>query len=74
MHEVGRDEFLWRATKRSATHTRYFPELTDLIASVEDALAAFARQPDRVKALFGRYLKRMAEPDAAEPDRAAEAA
>jgi transposase len=67
-------EFLWRATKRSATHNRYFPELTDLIASVEDALAAFARQPDRVKALFGRYLKRMAEPDAAEPDRAAEAA
>jgi hypothetical protein len=74
MHEVGRDEFLWRATKRSATHNRYFPEFTDLIASVDDALAAFARQPDRVKALFGRYLKLMAEPDAPQPALAAEAA
>jgi transposase len=58
-------EFLWRATKRSATHNRYFPEFTDLVASVEDALAAFARQPDRVKALFGRYLSHMAEPNPA---------
>src|SRR6185503_6076407 len=60
-------EFLWRATKRSATHNRYFPEFTDLVASVEDALATFARQPNRVKALFGRYLKLMAEPDITEP-------
>ena len=67
-------EFLWRATKRSATHNRYFSDFPDLIASVEDALAAFARQPDRVKALFGRYLTLMAEPDAAEPDREAAAA
>ncbi len=67
-------EFLWRATKRSATHNRYFSEFTDLIASVEDALAAFARQPDRVKALFGRYLKLMAEPDAAASDLVTEAA
>jgi len=67
-------EFLWRATKRSATHNRYFPELTDLIASVEDALAAFARQPDRVKSLFGRYLEHMAETDAAHPDLVSDAA
>jgi len=67
-------EFLWRATKRSATHNRYFPEFTDLVASVEDALAAFARQPDRVKALFGRYLTLMAEPDALDPAPQAEAA
>ena len=40
------------------------PQFTDLVASVEDALAAFARQPDRVKALFGRYLKHMADPTA----------
>jgi hypothetical protein len=45
-----------------------------LIASVEDALAAFARQPDRVTALFGRYLKHLAEPDAADPDPEADAA
>ena len=43
-------EFLWRATKRSATHNRYFPEFSDLAASAEDALASFARQPHRVKA------------------------
>ena len=67
-------EFLWRATKRSATHNRYFPDFTDLIASVEDALAAFARQPDRVKALFGRYLKLMAEPDSTASDLGAAAA
>jgi transposase len=67
-------ELLWRATKRSATHNRYFPEFTDLIASVEDALATFARQPDRVKGLFGRYLKHMAEPNAPAPDLEAEAA
>ena len=53
-------EFLWRATKRSATHNRYFPAFADLIAAVEDALAAFSRQPDWVKALFGLYLDRMA--------------
>ncbi len=67
-------EFLWRATKRSATHNRYFPAFSDLIASVEDALAAFSHQPDRVKALFGRYLKHLAEPDTAEPDLVPEAA
>lgn len=67
-------ELLWRATKRSATHNRYFPAFSDLITAVDDALAAFARQPDRVKGLFGRYLKHMAEPDAADPLAEADAA
>ena len=67
-------EFLWRATKRSATHNRYFPEFSNLTASVDDALATFARQPDRVKSLFGRYLKHMAEPDATVSDLLAEVA
>ena len=58
-------EFLWRATKRQATHNRYFPEFADLIGSVEEALAAFAAHPARVKALFGRYLDDLAvEPTA----------
>ena len=52
-------EFLWRATKRQATHNRYFPEFADLIGSVEEALAFFATHPDRVQALFGRYLDDM---------------
>jgi transposase len=58
-------EFLWRATKRHATHNRYFPEFDALIGSVEDALAFFAAHPERVKALFGRYLDHMAETAAA---------
>ncbi len=57
-------EFLWRATKRQATHHRYFPEFETLIGSVEEALAAFAQQPERVKALFGLYLDQMAQPTA----------
>jgi DDE superfamily endonuclease/Winged helix-turn helix len=60
-------EFLWRATKRQATHNRYFPEFAALVGSVEEALAAFTRQPERVKALFGCYLDRMADPAAAAP-------
>lgn len=52
-------EFLWRATKRRATHNRYFPRFDALIASVEDALAYFATHPKRVAALFGRYLDHM---------------
>jgi transposase len=54
-------EFLWRATKRRATHNRYFPEFDALIGSVEEALAYFAVHPARVKDLFGFYLKHMAE-------------
>jgi transposase len=57
-------EFLWRATKRQATHNRYFPEFETLIGSVEEALAAFAQHPDRIKALFGLYLDQMAQPTA----------
>ena len=57
-------EFLWRTTKRTATHNRYFPEFAALIASVEEALAYFAAHPERVKALFGRYLDAMAAPAA----------
>ena len=53
-------EFLWRATKRTATHNRYFPEFTALITSVAEALAALSQQPERVKALFGLYLDQLA--------------
>jgi transposase len=53
-------EFLWRATKRTATHNRYFPVFDALIGSVEEALAHFAAHPERVKALFTLYLDRMA--------------
>ena len=52
-------EFLWRATKRTATHNRYFPEFAALITSVEQALATLSQQPERVKALFGLYLDQL---------------
>ncbi len=52
-------EYLWRATKRQATHNRYFPEFAALSGSVEEALEMFQRHPERVKALFGRYLDAM---------------
>jgi transposase len=38
-------EFLWRATKRRATHNQYFPEFEAPIGSVEDALAYVAAHP-----------------------------
>jgi transposase len=61
-------EFLWRATKRQATHNRYFPEFDALISAVEEALAVLATQPQRVKALFGRYLDHLTQTtDAALP-------
>jgi hypothetical protein len=60
-------EFLWRATKRRATHNQYFPLFEDLIGSVEDALARFDTQPGRVKALFGRHLGHVAVPAAPTP-------
>ena len=61
-------EFLWRATKRTAAHNRYFPEFDALIASVGEALAYFAAHPERVKALFGLYLDHLAAvPEQVEP-------
>ena len=67
-------EFLWRATKRTATHNRYFPEFPDLIGSVDEALARFAQQPEYVKTLFGLYLKEMAPRDPTDHADAANAA
>lgn len=54
-------EFLWRATKRTATHNRSFPVFDALIGSFEEALAHFPAHPARVKALFGFYLDRMTD-------------
>ena len=67
-------EYLWRATKRTATHNRYFPAFGDLIGSVDEALTALSRQPERVKALFGLYLDDLAAAATAAPAAAAVAA
>jgi transposase len=52
-------EYVWRATKREATHNHYFPEFTDLVASVEKTLATLAARPDYVQSLFTFYLKQI---------------
>lgn len=52
-------EFLWRATKREATHNHYFPEFTDLVASVEKTLTKLAAYPAYVRSLFTFYLDQM---------------
>lgn len=55
-------EFLWRATKREATHNQYFSEFEDLVASVETTLTNLAARPDYVRSLFTRYLNQMSQP------------
>ena len=52
-------EFLWRATKREATHNHYFPEFTDLVASVEKTLTSLAAQNAYVQSLFTLYLEQL---------------
>ena len=50
-------EYLWKKTKKRATHNKYFKEFAALTVSVEKALAYFATHPDTVLGLFGRYCK-----------------
>ncbi len=48
-------EFLWKNTKRRATHNRYFPEFETLITSVSEALVYYSHHADEVKGLMGIY-------------------
>ncbi len=52
-------EYLWRATKREATHNHYFPAFADLVASVDKTLATLATRPAYVRSLFTFYLEHM---------------
>jgi len=54
-------EYLWRNVKKEATHLKYFPTFERLVTAVETTLTDFQRQPERIKALFGRYLNLMAQ-------------
>jgi transposase len=54
-------EYLWRATKREATHNHYFPEFADLVASVEKTLTTLSTQPEYVRSLFTFYLEQMSQ-------------
>jgi hypothetical protein len=48
-------EYVWRKTKKLATHNKYFAEFVAMVESVEQALAQFARRAPDVLALFGFY-------------------
>ena len=50
-------EYLWKKTKKRATHNKYFKEFAAMTVSVEKALAYFATHPDTVLGLFGRYCE-----------------
>jgi transposase len=50
-------EYLWKKTKKRATHNQYFKEFAALTVSVEKALAYFAAHPDTVLGLFGLYCE-----------------
>jgi len=49
--------YLWKKTKKRATHNKYFKEFAAMTVSVEKALAYFATHPDTVLGLFGRYCE-----------------
>jgi len=48
-------EFLWRKTKKHATHNKYFEQYAQLVAAVNQALEHFAATPPAVLGLFGCY-------------------
>lgn len=48
-------EYLWRKTKKLATHNKYFAEFVQVVESVEHALAQFAQRTADVLTLFGFY-------------------
>jgi transposase len=50
-------EYLWKKTKKRATHNQYFQEFAALTVSVDKALAYFATHPDTVLGLFGLYCE-----------------
>ena len=50
-------EFLWKKTKKQATHLKYFPTFEALTQSVDRALRHFANLPDEILSLMGRYCE-----------------
>jgi transposase len=50
-------EYLWKKTKKRATHNQYFKDFNELTVSVDKALAYFATHPDTVLELFGLYCE-----------------
>lgn len=55
-------EYLWKKTKKRATHNKYFEQFPDVITSVEKALDYFAQHAAQVLSLFGQYVDEMGLP------------
>lgn len=55
-------EYLWKKTKKRATHNKYFPQFPAVIESVEKALEYFAQHAEQVLCLFGQYVDEMGLP------------
>ena len=51
-------EYLWKKTKKRATHNKYFKEFAELTVSVDKALAYFATHPDTVLRSVWTLLRR----------------
>ena len=52
-------EYLWKKTKKRATHNKYFEQFPQVIESVETALHYFAQHASEVKNQFRQYLDEM---------------
>lgn len=48
-------EYLWRNTKKDATHNKYFEQFQEVIGSVEHTLNKFAHDAAAVLRVFGQY-------------------
>jgi transposase len=55
-------EYLWRKTKKRATHNHYFEQFQEIIDSVEKAWDHFAQHATKVLGLFGKYSDAMGLP------------
>ena len=55
-------EYLWRKTKKRATHNHYFEQFQEIIDSVEKALEHFVQHATEVLGLFGKYSDAMGLP------------
>jgi transposase len=50
-------EYMWRNIKKQATHLRYFPTFDALVKKVHEKLQYFARRPQLILGVMGKYRK-----------------
>ncbi len=52
-------EYLWRNTKKDATHNKYFEQFQQVIGSVEKTLNKFAQDASAVMGVLGQYCNEL---------------